>query len=210
MPNIISDIAGNYKTLLALIKQMPDEEVISVGDMIDRGPRSKEVVEWFMKNGSAILGNHEHMMIDYKTKGHFYDEGIWLWNGGRATMRSYDHFIPGDVIEWMKSLPLYKEAEGCLISHSCIEDGLSLEESLELGINANDPANRRCIIWNRYKPKRREQWRLQIFGHNSQWGLRRFSDEQGEFAICLDACRQRVLTGIHLPSGQIYQQEYID
>ena len=65
MVNIISDIAGNYKTLMALLEKMPqDEEIISVGDMVDRGPRSKEVIEFFMnnENATAIMGNHEHMM----------------------------------------------------------------------------------------------------------------------------------------------------
>ena len=41
--NLIGDIQGNYHTLRALLKQMPDEEPVSVGDMIDRGPRSKAV-----------------------------------------------------------------------------------------------------------------------------------------------------------------------
>ena len=46
---------------------MPEGETISVGDMIDRGPNSKEVVEYFMDptiNSSAIFGNHEHLMVD--------------------------------------------------------------------------------------------------------------------------------------------------
>ena len=63
--NLIGDIQGNYHTLRALLKQMPDEEPVSVGDMVDRGPRSKEVLEFFRLNGKALLGNHEHMMLDY-------------------------------------------------------------------------------------------------------------------------------------------------
>ena len=35
--NLIGDIQGNYRTLLALLKQMPDDDPVSVGDMIDRG-----------------------------------------------------------------------------------------------------------------------------------------------------------------------------
>ena len=44
--NLIGDIHGNYRTFRALLKQMPDEEPVSVGDMIDRGPRSREVLEF--------------------------------------------------------------------------------------------------------------------------------------------------------------------
>jgi hypothetical protein len=61
--NIIGDIAGNFKTLEALLKKMPKEPVFSLGDMPDRGPRSKEVIEFF-KTQKALLGNHEHLMID--------------------------------------------------------------------------------------------------------------------------------------------------
>ena len=48
--NLIGDIHGNYQTLLALLKQMPDEEPVSVGDMIDRGPLSRKEHEFFMKH----------------------------------------------------------------------------------------------------------------------------------------------------------------
>jgi hypothetical protein len=65
MPNIIGDIAGNYKTLMALLKKMPDDEVVSVGDMIDRSSGSADVIRWFMKHGKAIYGNHEDMMLDF-------------------------------------------------------------------------------------------------------------------------------------------------
>jgi serine/threonine protein phosphatase 1 len=63
--NLIGDIQGKYRTLLALLKQMPDDDPVSVGDMIDRGPHSMEVLEFFRNHGKALLGNHEHMMLDY-------------------------------------------------------------------------------------------------------------------------------------------------
>ena len=53
--NLIGDIAGNFKTLLALLKKMPDDEPIGLGDLNDRGPRSREVFDFFMKNGKSFL-----------------------------------------------------------------------------------------------------------------------------------------------------------
>jgi hypothetical protein len=61
--NIIGDIAGNFKTLEALLKKMPAGPVFSLGDMPDRGPRSREVIEFF-KTQKTLMGNHEHLMID--------------------------------------------------------------------------------------------------------------------------------------------------
>ena len=215
MANIISDIAGRYKTLLALIEKMPDDEVISIGDMIDRGPRSKEVLEWFMENGKAILGNHEHFMLDHFDRlgldHKYYQYGVWMWNGGDATLDSFEQQRPsGELLGWIANLPLYMEIDGCLVSHAFLPKGVSLEKGCDLGTSAMDDKCDDCIIWSREVPVRRSEYRMQIAGHNSHMGLKRFSDEQGEYAICIDTSRSQVLTGIHLPSMEIYQQEYID
>lgn len=214
--NIIADIAGQYKALIALTKKMPAGEFVSLGDMVDRGPDSKRVVEWFMKNGKAILGNHEHMMLDFCRRGRYYDSGVWGWNGGDQTLLSYDpdqmktalEVVPEEHLKWIEGLPLHMVVDGCLLSHSFIQPGMTLEESTKFGRNIWDVGESR-IIWNRREPVRRPEYRLQICGHNSQWGLRRFADEQGEYAVCLDDSRKRVLTGLHLPTMEIFQQEYI-
>lgn len=214
--NIVADIAGEYDTLMALLKKMPDDEVVSLGDMVDRGPKSKEVVEWFMKNGKAILGNHEHLLLDYCRQSGYYDPGIWFYNGGDATLKSFDpeekfhgpEVIPEEVLKWIEGLPLYMEVDGCLLSHSFVQPGMTLEDSTKFGRGIWDVGESR-IIWNRREPVRRPEYKMQIAGHNSQFGLRRFSDEQGEYAICLDDSRKKVLTGLHLPTMTIYQQEYI-
>lgn len=215
--NIIADVAGEYKALLALVKKMPQGEYISLGDMVDRGPDSDRVVEWFMKNGKAILGNHEHMMLDFCRGSRYYDNDTWLWNGGVKTLKAYDPFeqkgykdgiVPEHVLKWIEGLPLHMVVDGCLLSHSFIQPGMTLEESTKFGKGIWEVGESR-IIWNRREPVRRPEYRLQICGHNSQFGLRRWADEQGEYAICLDDSRKKVLTGLHLPTMQIYQQEYI-
>lgn len=209
MINVIGDIAGNFNTLMALIEKMPEGEVLCTGDLIDRGPRSDMVLDWFMENGRAIMGNHEHMMLNHHDETGYYEQGLWLYNGGGATAKKYDWApLPNKVLNWVSSLPLYLEIDGCLISHAFVDPDLGLEKACELGSSIED--NPRSIIWNRYAPERMEGYRLQIAGHNPQFGLRRWSDEQGEFAISIDTSREKVLTGIHLPSGETYQQEYID
>src|SRR5687767_12433205 len=73
---IIGDIHGCYEELLELeqkIRQHSSENkaepfVISCGDLVDRGPYSRDVLEHFskgMKNNShtAIAGNHEVMLL---------------------------------------------------------------------------------------------------------------------------------------------------
>lgn len=231
MVNIIGDIAGQYKALVKLVGKMPPGEVISVGDMVDRGPDSQRVLDYFMKPGRrAILGNHEHLMIDYLTNGGFYDHDVWMWNGGRKTLLSFDPYeehnakgaVPKKYLEWLSGLPKFIELKDfdingvkkdVLISHAflrpaSIEDSVVLKENCEFGKSIWDK-NETTIIWNRSEPVRRETWDLQICGHNSQFGLREWSDDKGTYAICLDDSRQKVLTGLYLPTMEVFQQEYI-
>jgi hypothetical protein len=63
---LIGDIAGQYKALQALISKAPSHLYpYSLGDMIDKGLESKSVISFFKNNGKALLGNHEHLMLDY-------------------------------------------------------------------------------------------------------------------------------------------------
>jgi len=92
---IIGDIHGTYLTMMALIDKIKtkDEnaEIIFVGDFCDKGPRSKEVIEYILsgvESGEfqAVRGNHEEIMYH----GIFYPFGIdWDANGGAVTRYSY-------------------------------------------------------------------------------------------------------------------------
>ncbi len=202
---ILGDIAGQYKTLLALLKQCPNEEPISVGDMVDRGPDSKSVLDFFMSNGRAILGNHEAMMLDSFLSGDFSN---WLkrGNGGTETLLSFDiHDYPTEeqadlidpYLDWLDNLPLFIREPGLIITHAPIPEHI-------------EPSNKLCgeylddFIWNRSPPIERTG-EFQVFGHNGRWGLTYFQD----FAVCLDTSAQNILTAMEWPSRKIYQQPYI-
>ena len=66
----------NYQNLLALIEQMPDDDPISVVDMIDSGPSSMEVLNFFWNHWKALLENHEHMILDYFSENGNYICGL--------------------------------------------------------------------------------------------------------------------------------------
>lgn len=90
---IIGDIHGCLSTLQALIaKAGPVDEIVSVGDLIDRGPDSLGVIQYCIDNNIRVcLGNHEKMAIDaledwlgldhpYKRMGLLSSD--WFNNGG--------------------------------------------------------------------------------------------------------------------------------
>ena len=69
MTYIIGDVHGEFDSLRLLTDKLPkDSNLIFVGDLVDRGKKSKEVVEFVKSNNYlCVLGNHEKMMIDYGT-----------------------------------------------------------------------------------------------------------------------------------------------
>jgi serine/threonine protein phosphatase 1 len=113
---VIGDVHGCIKTLEALLAQLPsDEPKVLTGDLIDRGPDSKAVVELVIREGiKSVLGNHDLYLLSVLTDDHrFYcpwdnTRGLWInHNGGYATMKSYNDSVPTEHLEWFKSLPLY-------------------------------------------------------------------------------------------------------
>ena len=64
---IIGDVHGNFQALLRLLNRVaPDseDEVYFLGDLIDRGQQSLEVVDFVIKNNyQCLLGNHEYMLL---------------------------------------------------------------------------------------------------------------------------------------------------
>ena len=57
---IVSDIHGNLEALEALPRSDLDE-IWCLGDLVDYGPRPREVIEWVSKNVMvAVRGNHDH------------------------------------------------------------------------------------------------------------------------------------------------------
>lgn len=227
--NVISDVAGQFAALERLTAKMPPAPFLSLGDMVDRGPDSDKVLEFFRRPGnSALMGNHEHLMLDWHGDNSYYrDRDLWLYNGGDATLQSFNRNskevwnpwklpnwrAPADVLAWVQGLQkhlIWTAADGqqILISHAFVPPKMSLQESLDLG---PDIFTRQelSILWSRYKPIERPEFKLQICGHNSHWGLTEFKTETDQlFALCLDDSRKKKLTGIHLPSLQIFQEDF--
>lgn len=91
----IGDIHGCYRALSILVERVPiapDDLVVTLGDYVDRGPRSRDVLDWLLarhKTGHlvALRGNHEIMMLAARTGPTALEN--WLDVGGKATLRSY-------------------------------------------------------------------------------------------------------------------------
>ena len=92
---IFGDVHGDAKALRTLISRARDIsgenlELYSVGDLIDRGPDSKEVVEVCVEQGvQGLMGNHEIWMHKYLSTGEFEGFALHPIMGGKKTLSSY-------------------------------------------------------------------------------------------------------------------------
>jgi len=102
----IGDIHGCLEPLDQLLEKIaprPEDELVFVGDYIDRGPQSREVVDRLLALPHRcvfLMGNHERMLLDFLAG---EEEDIYLENGGRATLASYggdpDHIPAAHLAE---------------------------------------------------------------------------------------------------------------
>ncbi len=130
---ILSDLHGCFQTMLAMIeKHGKGRKLVLLGDLIDRGPDSRGVVEYAMENHVlATKGNHEDLALAYSahTERGFkskcaaeYDDDIWLANGGIQALQSwgadFEVGLPNKVLHWMNDLPPYLLFDGLLLSHT--------------------------------------------------------------------------------------------
>jgi serine/threonine protein phosphatase 1 len=214
--NIIADIAGRYDELQALLQKMPEADLIlSVGDMMDRGPKSKEVIEWFMQaqkagRAEAIYGNHEDLMVQAITKGQY---SLWTYNGGSATLLSYKHpdqslegLKASDIevdpahIEWLQQRPMYFQTDDLFVSHAPVQ-GLKYIPS--------DPYSRdHNFIWNRWVPSK-PQDKFMVHGHNGEFREYKWGDGS-VYGVCIDNCFAGELRGMHWPSKEYFTVDYFD
>jgi serine/threonine protein phosphatase 1 len=134
----IGDIHGCADKLLSLLERVgatrPAEfvgKVIFLGDLVDRGPDSAEVVaivralEELSPVGavSCLRGNHEQMMLDWLKHG----DSLWFANGGLETIASFrgdgEPEIPGDVVEWIEGRPTWREDGAHIYVHAGLRPG---------------------------------------------------------------------------------------
>ncbi|CAN5664855.1 metallophosphoesterase family protein [soil metagenome] len=158
---VIGDIHGCFYTLSDLYKKLilQTSEIYSVGDLVDRGPKSKDVVQFCIdKNIIPVKGNHEDMLLKAiegkDSYGHYM-------NGGNATEISYtglskhkqldiykEALESSGHLKYLNSLPLKIETGDVLISHAGIIK------------NGDD----RTIMWNREEELLKLD-KFQIIGH---------------------------------------------
>lgn len=115
---VMSDIHGCYDEFDMMLKEVgyaPEfDQLILLGDYVDRGRRSKDVIEKIIdlvnSHGAIVLrGNHDQMFYDWLTTNDGMNEFNFFRNGGIQTVESYcglDWFELGNTYQQAKKFVL--------------------------------------------------------------------------------------------------------
>ena len=140
---VVGDIHGCYDKLIALMDKinidLDSEKLVFLGDYIDRGPDSYEVVEYLINLKKKypdivfLKGNHEDMLEKYIAE---TDRFTYLINGGQQTLESYsryykptdDSLIPETHFKFFESLVLYHETDHYIFVHAGLRKNVPLEK----------------------------------------------------------------------------------
>lgn len=134
---VIGDIHGCAKalrTLIEAIEPREEDELIFLGDYIDRGPNSRDVVQQILElrhrcHVIPLRGNHEIMLLSVVLGG--MDGEMWLENGGTATVTSYGGAftkIPANHLEFFQNLEPHYETNDLICVHAGYHPHLDMHE----------------------------------------------------------------------------------
>lgn len=202
----IGDIHGcsrALETLLAAVNPGPSDTVVTLGDLIDRGPDTRGVIDRLIDLRSSgrlipVLGNHEQMLLDVLAGR--LDAFYWLYCGGEAVLSSYGIVSPSEIpdahLTFLGEGRNYFETETHFFTHASYDPVLPLGEQPE-----------ELLRWSSLRdriPGPHHSGKVAVVGHTAQ--------RSGEVLdlghlICLDTyCYGgRWLTAIDLDGSRLWQ-----
>jgi serine/threonine protein phosphatase 1 len=156
----IPDLHGRFDLLEAAVKRIVEHSsgrqstVVTLGDYVDRGPCSREVIErlmnWKPDNLRIVnlKGNHEAMM--WEVCNGLSELDWWIQNGGNRTLESYKSdpqqdfdlsIVPKAHLNWIENLsPIYIDRCRVFV-HAGVDPEIPLHQQSE-GV----------LFWKRYRP----------------------------------------------------------
>ncbi len=191
---LVGDVHGCYDELIELMHNVSfdasHDQVVCVGDMFRKGPKSLEVMAWARANNVlAVRGNHEERLLKQRrkwTKGTYEADG----NPDAALMET----LTDADFEWLAGLPYSIDfpLDQLLVVHAGLVDGKSLEahtpfELTEMRAVVHGEAHKLCADvahqWARQYSGRMAGLghRHIVFGHDAARGL-----QLEQFATGLD------------------------
>jgi serine/threonine protein phosphatase 1 len=201
----IGDIHGCDVALDILLEELApreDDQVIVVGDVIDRGPNTRGCIDRLLQLREKcrlvhLMGNHEEMFLDAISGGEWAD--AWHQYGGSAMLASYGgglDGIPPRHMDFIKAGKDYYETDSVIYCHAAINPAWPMEQQTG-----------HYLRWNRLSGDEapHESGKPIICGHTAQRDARPLIFPGW---VCLDTCAYSLrgaLSALVLEEQNIYQ-----
>jgi serine/threonine protein phosphatase 1 len=204
----IGDIHGCIRaltTLAAFVPFQPEDELIVLGDYIDRAPASRAVLDWLIARRQqgpfiALRGNHEAAML----KARYSADGLLTWKemGGDWALRSYAPLwragtvddVPEEHWKFLANTRRYWETARHFFVHANAHPEISLHEQHDY-----------MLLWEFFNnPPPHCSGKVMVCGHTPQKTGRPWSIGH---AVCIDtgACLGLWLTCLDVDTGHYWQ-----
>jgi len=200
---VIGDIHGCYNELQALLDKAGlanGDKIVAVGDIVDRGPETPQVLGFFQNTprAYALMGNHERKHVRAS-----HGE-IQLSVSQRISQFQLAEAYP-EAVSWMGTLPLFLDLPEAIIVHGYLEPGISLSEQNPSIVCGTMGGER--ILRDHYDRPWYELYdgeRPVIMGHlNYTNSDQPFIYQDKVFGLDTSCVMGKALTGLLLPSFQI-------
>ncbi len=204
----VGDIHGQLHMLEALVERVSfqeDDEVVFLGDFIDRGRDSRGVVEFLISfqkrhpRAVCLRGNHEDMFLDHLAGGGNYEAGVYFMNGGHETLDGYldtrgEIRLPEAHAAFFENLQWMHVSRGFIFVHAGLRPGVSLERQ--------DPMD---LVWIRreFLDAEHDFGKPVVFGHTPTPVL----NDRLPFYLGIDT---RAVAGGCLSCVQLAEGEVVD
>lgn len=201
---IIGDIHGCFDEMFELISKAAlsdEDQIISLGDLIDRGPNSLAVVNFFM-----ISKNRFCISLIHKEK------HIRLFSGNIKPAPAQQKFIEQiskeecrKVVDYFRCLPLYLKLPQALLIHGMLEPGIEIQNQKKSVIIGSMSGS--IYLMKKYPKPWYEHYHDEmpvIAGHHDYSGKGEPKIIQDKlFLIDTGCCYGKKLTGLILPEFRI-------
>jgi|SRR5436190_16057212 len=148
---VIGDIHGCFdelSDLIELIDLQPDDRVVAVGDLVVKGPKSREVLDLFIDDPrfSSVIGNHDRIL-----RQRWRGEPVRLTKEQRQTFSDLDSDRQ-KYFQFLRELPFMIDLGRYLVVHAGVRPGVPLRRQMaadmtEIRTMGAEPSRRRGVPW---------------------------------------------------------------
>lgn len=171
---VVGDVQGCFDELSELLNAVKfdpsTDRIFFVGDLVNRGPYSLQVLRWVYDHrrcAFTVLGNHDLFLL-----------ACWL---GFATAKqgdTLDAVLAADdaplLLNWLVEQPLLRQVDGYAIAHAGVPPGWTLSKGVRQAENAR----------LKYSGAERKHWFANMFGNKPVvWNKKLSELEKFRFTI---------------------------